>query len=109
MVERPSRRGFAARPADPESWIKAPDAPARGADSALNTARLTIDVTPAAKEWLADTGYDPAYGARPLRRLIQSAIGDPLARLLIAGDVADGGSVAVDLDESGSGLVLTPA
>ncbi|MGO4563187.1 ribbon-helix-helix protein [Mesorhizobium sp. 2RAF21] len=46
MTDRPSRRSFAARPADPESWIKAPDAPARGADTALNTARLTIDVTP---------------------------------------------------------------
>ncbi len=46
MAERPSRRGFAARPADQESWIKAPDAPARRADTALNTARLTIDVTP---------------------------------------------------------------
>jgi len=46
MAERMSRRGFAARPADPESWIKAPDAPARRADTALNTARLTIDVTP---------------------------------------------------------------
>lgn len=46
MAERPSRRGFTARPADPESWIKAPDAPTRGADTALNTARLTIDVTP---------------------------------------------------------------
>ncbi|MFN3321758.1 MAG: hypothetical protein ACK43M_23815 [Allorhizobium sp.] len=46
MAERPSRRDFAARPADPERWIKAPDAPARGADTALNTARLTIDITP---------------------------------------------------------------
>ncbi|NTJ06934.1 ribbon-helix-helix protein [Rhizobium lusitanum] len=46
MTDRPSRRGFAARPADRESWIKAPDAPARGAATAFNTARLTIDVTP---------------------------------------------------------------
>ena len=61
-------------------------------------------VTDAAKQWLADTGYDPAYGARPLRRLIQSAIGDPLARLLISGEVADGGSVTVDT--GGDGLVL---
>ena len=44
-------------------------------------------VTDAARAWLADTGYDPAYGARPLRRLIQTAIGDPLARLLIGGEV----------------------
>jgi hypothetical protein len=46
VTDRPSRRGFAARPADPESWIKTPDAPARGTENALNTARLTIDVTP---------------------------------------------------------------
>ena len=54
--------------------------------------RITIAVTDEAKRWLADTGYDPAYGARPLRRLIQNAIGDPLAKMLIAGQVADGGT-----------------
>ena len=55
--------------------------------------RITIEVTDAARAWLAETGYDPAYGARPLRRLIQTAIGDPLARLLIGGEVVDGGQV----------------
>ena len=71
------------------------------------------DVTDAAREWLADTGYDPAYGARPLRRLIQSAIGDPLARMLLAGQVVDGSTVRVDHapDEVGGveGLTLTVA
>ena len=57
--------------------------------------------------WLAETGYDPAYGARPLRRLIQSAIGDPLARLLIAGEVTDGDRVTVDRGDDG--LTLTAA
>ncbi|CAB4712653.1 unannotated protein [freshwater metagenome] len=71
----------------------------------LAVRRISIDVTDAARTWLAETGYDPAYGARPLRRLVQSAIGDPLARLLISGEVADGGSVTVDLGEGG--LVLT--
>ena len=70
----------------------------------LAVRRISIAVTDAAKPWLADTGYDPAYGARPLRRLIQSAIGDPLARLLISGEVVDGGSVTVDV--GGDGLVL---
>ena len=70
----------------------------------LAVRRITIHVTDAARAWLAETGYDPAYGARPLRRLIQSAIGDPLARLLIGGDVVDGGSVTVDVGEDG--LVL---
>jgi ATP-dependent Clp protease ATP-binding subunit ClpB len=70
----------------------------------LAVRRISISVTDPAKRWLADTGYDPAYGARPLRRLIQSAIGDPLARLLISGEVADGGSVTVDTGDDG--LVL---
>ncbi len=63
--------------------------------------RISLEVTPAAREWLADVGYDPAYGARPLRRLIQSALGDPLARLLIGGQVVDGGAVTVDRGEDG--------
>jgi ATP-dependent Clp protease ATP-binding subunit ClpB len=73
----------------------------------LAVRRITIAVTDEAKRWLADTGYDPAYGARPLRRLIQNAIGDPLAKLLISGQVADGGSVSVDRAPSGDGLQLT--
>ena len=67
----------------------------------LAVRRITIDVTPAAKEWLAEVGYDPAYGARPLRRLVQSAIGDQLAKLLIGGQVTDGGHVTVDRGEDG--------
>ena len=70
--------------------------------------RLTLDVTPAAKEWLAVTGFDPVYGARPLRRLIQSAIGDKLARELIAGEVTDGDTVLVDLDEGTYSLTVAP-
>ena len=70
----------------------------------LAVRRITIGVTEAAKRWLAETGYDPAYGARPLRRLIQSAIGDPLAKLLIGGEVVDGSQVGVDV--GADGLVL---
>ncbi len=69
--------------------------------------RITLSVSQDARLWLAETGYDPAYGARPLRRLIQSAIGDPLARLLIGGSVQDGGAVAVERGDDG--LVLVPA
>jgi len=58
--------------------------------------RLTLDVTPAAREWLALEGYDPAYGARPLRRLVQKQIGDQLARAMLSGDVKDGQTVVVD-------------
>ena len=70
----------------------------------LAARRITLEVTEAAQTWLADTGYDPAYGARPLKRLIQSAIGDPLAKMLIGGEVNDGQKVVVDA--GGDGLVL---
>src|SRR5690606_24528758 len=70
----------------------------------LVTRRITIDVTEDARAWLAETGYDPAYGARPLRRLIQTAIGDPLARMLIGGEVTDGGRVTVDRGEEALSL-----
>ncbi len=73
----------------------------------LAARRIGIEVTDAAKQWLASTGYDPAYGARPLRRLIQTAIGDPLARMLIGGEVTDGGTVKVDHTAAAEGLALT--
>lgn len=75
----------------------------------LAARRIAISVTDAAKQWLAETGYDPAYGARPLRRLIQTAIGDPLAKKLIAGEVTDGSAVTVDRPADGDGLVLSAA
>ncbi|MEP9363354.1 ATP-dependent chaperone ClpB [Nocardioides sp. CN2-186] len=75
----------------------------------LAVRRISIQVSDAAKTWLAETGYDPAYGARPLRRLIQSSIGDPLAKMLIGGEVGDGGKVGVDRVEGAEGLVLTTA
>ena len=68
--------------------------------------RVTLEVTEAAKEWLSLTGYDPAYGARPLRRLVQREIGDRLARALLAGEVRDGSTVTVDRDETADSLVL---
>ena len=62
----------------------------------LAARRLTLQVTDAAQEWLALNGFDPVYGARPLRRLVQCAIGDQLARALLAGDIRDGDEVVVD-------------
>lgn len=67
--------------------------------------RISLEVTPAAAEWLARVGHDPAYGARPLRRLIQREIGDNLAREILAGKVNDGDTVTVDAE--GEGVVLT--
>jgi ATP-dependent Clp protease ATP-binding subunit ClpB len=66
--------------------------------------RLTLTVTPAAKEWLARAGFDPVYGARPLRRLVQSAVGDQLARSLLAGEIIDGDQVRVDVNEAKDAL-----
>jgi ATP-dependent Clp protease ATP-binding subunit ClpB len=63
--------------------------------------RLTLEVTDAAKEWLAAKGFDPVYGARPLRRLVQSSIGDRLARALLGGDIRDGDHVRVDVGADG--------
>ena len=63
-------------------------------------------MTDAAREWLAITGYDPAYGARPLRRLVQKEIGDRLARAVLAGEVRDGDTVKVDRDAEPDALVL---
>jgi ATP-dependent Clp protease ATP-binding subunit ClpB len=75
----------------------------------LGDRRLTLTVTPAAREWLAVTGFDPVYGARPLRRLIQSAIGDRLARGLLSGEIADGDTVIVDVDETADSLSVSSA
>ncbi|MGW4020179.1 ATP-dependent chaperone ClpB [Streptomyces sp. NPDC005009] len=69
--------------------------------------RLTLDVTPEALEWLAEEGMDPAYGARPLRRLVQTAIGDRLAKEILSGEIKDGDTVRVDRFEDG--LLVGPA
>jgi ATP-dependent Clp protease ATP-binding subunit ClpB len=72
--------------------------------------RLELEVTDPARSWLANHGYDPVYGARPLRRLVQSAIGDQLAKQLLAGTVQEGDTVRVDLADSKDALsVTTPA
>ncbi len=75
----------------------------------LRERRLTLAVTADARAWLAERGYDPIFGARPLRRLIQSEIQDRLAMALLSGGVRDGDNVRVDVDASGAGLVLTSA
>ena len=72
----------------------------------LTGRRLSLEVTDAARSWLADEGYDPAYGARPLRRLVQREIGDRLARMLLAGEVLDGQKVVVDKVDGSEGLTL---
>ncbi len=74
----------------------------------LAVRRITLDVTEAARGWLTRTGFDPLYGARPLKRLVQTSIGDPLAKLLLSGTVLDGSTVVVDADPEATELTLTP-
>ncbi len=85
------------------------DIQVRALGSRLASRRLVLEVTPPAREWLAIEGFDPLYGARPLRRLIQSSIGDQLAKELLAGKIRDGDTVLVDVDPAGSGLVVGPS
>lgn len=75
-------------------------------ESRLRERRIGLTVTEPARGWLARVGYDPAFGARPLRRLIQREIGDRLAKLLLSGDVQDGQNVTVDINDSLDGLVM---
>ncbi|HQF02694.1 MAG TPA: ATP-dependent chaperone ClpB [Phycicoccus sp.] len=82
------------------------DLQVRAISTRLRDRRITLDVTPAAREWLADKGYDPAYGARPLRRLVQKEIGDRLAKALLGGQIRDGQEVTVDVDPATDGLTV---
>ena len=67
----------------------------------LEDRKITIELHPEAREWLASKGYDPAYGARPLKRVIQKNVQDPLAELILAGDIHDGEKVVIGADENG--------
>ena len=73
----------------------------------LASRRLHLAVTPYARAWLAERGYDPIYGARPLRRLMQREIDDALAKAIIGGEIRDGDTVRVDVSPSGEGLSVT--
>ncbi|MEJ3405770.1 AAA family ATPase [Rathayibacter sp. YIM 133350] len=75
----------------------------------LHERRLEVGVTPDARAWLAERGYDPIYGARPLRRLMQTQIDDRLARALLSGDIRDGDTVIVGLDPEGDALTVARA
>jgi len=79
----------------------------RGLTKRLSERRLDLEVSPTARQWLAEQGYDPIYGARPLKRLIQRAIGDPLAMALLEGRYPEGSTVKVDLSKDESSLDLS--
>ena len=74
----------------------------------LNDRRITLELSDGAVAWLVDRGFDPIYGARPLRRLVQTAVGDQLARGILGGEIRDGDHVKVDAAESGEVLRLSP-
>src|SRR5690242_16269800 len=91
---------------NPEELVQIVDIQLEQLAKRLAQRRLTLEVSLPAKKWLADRGFDPLYGARPLRRLIQQAIGDQLAKMLLAGDVHDGDIVPVNVSPDGDRLVL---
>lgn len=91
---------------NPEELVQIVDIQLQQLDKRLAQRRLTVEVSLEAKKWLAQRGFDPVYGARPLRRLIQQAIGDQLAKMLLAGEVHDGDVVPVNISADGESLVL---
>ena len=90
----------------PEELVRIVDIQLAQLQKRLAQRRLELQVSLPAKKWLAEHGFDPVYGARPLRRLVQQAIGDQLAKMLLAGDVHDGDTVPVNLSSDGDSLVL---
>ena len=90
----------------PEELVQIVDIQLAALQKRLAQRRLELQVSLLAKEWLAERGFDPVYGARPLRRLVQQAIGDKLAKLLLAGEIHDGDVVPVNLAPDGDSLIL---
>ena len=96
-------------PLGTEQLIRIVDLQLDALQQRLEDRRLTLDVSLAAKEWLCSHGFDPIYGARPLRRLVQTAIGDALAKEILAGAVVDGSTVIVEVSEDLGSLIVRPA
>ena len=91
---------------DPSELVQIVDIQLAQLQKRLAQRRLTLEVSLPAKQWLGERGFDPLYGARPLRRLVQQAIGDQLAKMLLAGEVHDGDTVPVNVNPDGDGLIL---
>ncbi|CPY52890.1 Chaperone ClpB [Mycobacteroides abscessus] len=91
---------------NPEELVQIVDIQLGQLQKRLGQRRLTLEVSAPAKKWLAARGFDPIYGARPLRRLVQQAIGDQLAKQLLAGEVHDGDVVPVNVSADGESLIL---
>jgi len=93
-------------PLGTEQLVYIVDLQIRSLENRIADRRLTLDVKQAAKDWLVENGFDPIYGARPLRRLVQTAIGDQLAKLILSGAAPDGSTILVDA--TGGNLIVTP-
>ena len=93
-------------PLGTEELSKIVDIQLRGLNARLAERRIHVEVTQAGKDWLALTGFDPVYGARPLKRLVQTTIEDAMARRILAGDIIDGDTIRFDVDADGSGLAV---
>jgi ATP-dependent Clp protease ATP-binding subunit ClpB len=91
---------------NPEELVQIVDIQLEQLAKRLAQRRLQLEVSLPAKKWLAQRGFDPVYGARPLRRLVQQAIGDQLAKQLLAGEVHDGDTVPVNVSPGGDALIL---
>jgi ATP-dependent Clp protease ATP-binding subunit ClpB len=93
-------------PLGTEQLVHIVDLQLRSLENRIADRRLTLDVKQAAKDWLVENGFDPIYGARPLRRLVQTAIGDQLAKLILSGSAPDGSTILVDATDGK--LIVTP-
>jgi len=93
------------QPLDRSELAQIVDLQVQALDERLASRRISLEVTEAARTWLAEHGFDPIYGARPLRRLVQKEIGDQLARAILSGEVRDGDAVTVDVLDDGLVLV----
>jgi ATP-dependent Clp protease ATP-binding subunit ClpB len=91
---------------NPEELVRIVDIQLEQLGKRLAQRRLQLEVSLPAKKWLAQRGFDPVYGARPLRRLVQQAIGDQLAKMLLAGEVHDGDTIPVNVSPDGDSLIL---
>ena len=96
-------------PLDREQLGKVADIQIKQLQHRLEDRRIVLDVTDDALAWLVNRGFDPIYGARPLRRLVQTAVGDKLAKGILSGDIRDGDTVVVATVPDGSELTVTPA
>ncbi|HMR22159.1 MAG TPA: AAA family ATPase, partial [Micropruina sp.] len=93
-------------PLGTEDLSRIVDIQLRRLNARLADRRIHVEVTQAGKDWLALTGFDPVYGARPLKRLVQTTIEDAMARRMLSGEISDGDVVRFDVDADGGGLVI---